>query len=180
MIDLRKRALPDCLVVDGERYAIDTDFRTWIAVDADVTERGIIYDSIFTKEKPDGIGWVPAALDFLACRNELPKPSKRAERARTVDFVQDGELIVAAFRQAYGIDLTDPALDMHWHVFLALFRGLPTDTLMAQVMGYRSWRKDSRKHDEVMREMRRRWELADKDEERENARVLELFNRRYS
>lgn len=176
MIDLRNRALPDCLVVDGERYPIDTGFRTWIAVDADVTARGVIYDSIFTGDKPDGVGWVKPAIAFLVNRNELPRSGGKSEHVRAVDYVEDGELIVAAFRQAYGIDLTDPSLEMHWHLFLALFRGLPSDTIMAQVMGYRSWRKESRKHDDVMREARRKWSLPDMAREREKARVLELFN----
>lgn len=179
MIDLRNRALPDCLVVDGERYPIETDFRIWIAAESVLEEQGVIYDSIFKGEKPDGESWVPAALAFLACRNDLPRQVKRSERVKTVDFVQDGELIVAAFRQAYGIDLTDPALEMHWHLFLALFRGLPSDTVMAQVMGMRSWRKDTRKSDDINRDRRRMWSLPDKARERAKADVLKSFNEKH-
>ena len=44
--------------------------------------------------------------------------------------------IVAAFQQAYGIDLTREKL--HWFRFRALFAALPEETLMAKIMSWRT------------------------------------------
>lgn len=52
------------------------------------------------------------------------------------DYRCDAPYIVAAFQQAYGIDLTTAHL--HWFRFRALFAALPEDTLMAKIMGWRS------------------------------------------
>ena len=43
---------------------------------------------------------------------------------------------MAAFQQAYGIDLTTTKL--HWWRFKALFAALPEDTRMFQIMSYRA------------------------------------------
>lgn len=52
------------------------------------------------------------------------------------DYLCDAPYIVAAFQQAYGIDLT--AERVHWFRFRALFAALPEDTLMAKIMGWRT------------------------------------------
>lgn len=179
MIDLRIPALPDCLEVDGGRFPIYTGFRTWIRFDADMTERGVCMPYIFRDAVPDGGGWAEEAVKFLTNENDTPRAARRSKE-RSVDYVRDGEYIVGAFQQAYGIDLTDPALEMHWHRFLALFRCLPDSTLMTQAMGYRTWRKDSRDQDAVMRELKSAWSLEAADVERQKADVLKLFNERYS
>lgn len=178
MIDLRLPALPDCLTVDGERYPIYTGFRTWIRFDADLTERRVCMPYIFRDRVPEGGAWSDAAVRFLSNENATPR-NMRSSTARTVDYVRDGEYIVGAFQEAYGIDLTDTGLEMHWHRFLALFRCLPESTLMAQAMGYRSWRRDAREHDAVMRELKSAWTLPDARREAEKAEVLKLFNERY-
>lgn len=48
----------------------------------------------------------------------------------------DAGYIVAAFQQAYGIDLTREK--MHWFRFRALFAALPEETLMAKIMSWRT------------------------------------------
>lgn len=80
-------------------------------------------------------------LWFYRCGREQA-PEQQAARsgppqARAYDYAADGPLIVAAFWQAYGIDLTDPALRLHWWVFHALFEGLPADCLLHKIMEYR-------------------------------------------
>lgn len=57
-------------------------------------------------------------------------------RARAYDFGQDAPLILAAFRQAYSIDLTSARL--HWWQFRALFEGLPADCRICKIMEYRT------------------------------------------
>ena len=51
------------------------------------------------------------------------------------DYQCDAGYIVAAFQQAYGIDLTWERV--HWFRFRALFAALPEETLMAKIMSWR-------------------------------------------
>lgn len=64
------------------------------------------------------------------------KPASRPDTGPAFDYRCDVPYIVAAFQQAYGIDLTTEK--MHWFRFRALFAALPEDTLMAKIMGWRS------------------------------------------
>lgn len=180
MIDLRETGLPDCLEVDGGLFDIETDFRTWLKFGAMLAEDRTAWFGIFKGDVPTGDDWVTVAVEFYADKNAIPRDSPGARGdARAVDFIADGEYIVAAFQQAYGIDLTDPATSMHWHRFMALFRGLPEDTMISKIMGYRTWRKSSKKHDDVMRDLKRAWALPDKGAGADKDRVLKLFNERY-
>lgn len=159
MIDLRYRGLPSALEVDGETFRIKTDFRIWIAWLESLEVNQIAETAIFEDEVPDGDSWVPVAVAFA--KNESSTPhGGLGSTARAYDFVEDGEYVVGAFQQAYGIDLTDPELDMHWHRFLALFRSLPSDTVMSQAMAYRTWSKGSKEsYDSRMAKARTAWSL---------------------
>ncbi|MGN0747657.1 MAG: Gp15 family bacteriophage protein [Aristaeellaceae bacterium] len=53
-----------------------------------------------------------------------------------LSLTQDAPLIRGAFRQAYGIDLTQDRL--HWSVFRELFSALPTGTRLADVIAIRA------------------------------------------
>ncbi|MGN1020343.1 MAG: Gp15 family bacteriophage protein [Aristaeellaceae bacterium] len=53
-----------------------------------------------------------------------------------LSLTQDAPLIRGAFRQAYGIDLTQDHL--HWTVFCELFSALPTGTRLADVIAIRA------------------------------------------
>ncbi len=64
------------------------------------------------------------------------KPASRPDTGPAFDYRCDAPYIVAAFQQAYGIDLTTEK--MHWFRFRALFAALPEDTLMAKIIGWRS------------------------------------------
>lgn len=52
------------------------------------------------------------------------------------DYQTDAGYIVAAFQQAYNIDLTRERI--HWFRFRALFAALPEDTLMSKIIGWRT------------------------------------------
>lgn len=54
----------------------------------------------------------------------------------SISFSVDADRIIAAFWQAYGIDLTKERL--HWWVFVALLDNLPDDTRMMQVAHIRT------------------------------------------
>jgi len=53
-----------------------------------------------------------------------------------LDYVTDGPAIVAAFQQAYGIDLTRARL--HWWRFKALMSNLPEETQLVKIIGFRT------------------------------------------
>lgn len=65
--------------------------------------------------------------------NPLPQELK----PRNFSFFYDSEFIFASFMQAYSIDLFDHHNKMHWDKFIALFNGLPSDTIMMRVIDIR-------------------------------------------
>ena len=150
--------LQTALVVDGAEVPVDTGFRAWLRFGRALGEHGVADPRVLLGPAP--AGWVGAAVAFYLDEQPVPRPRAGGGR-RAVDFDADAPLILAAFRQAYGIDLADPGTAMHWHVFLALFRALPADTLMAQVMGWRTWSEadERRRPETAARERRDAWAL---------------------
>ena len=178
MIDLRQPTLPSALLVDGRAYEVRTSFRVWIEFERALREERAAWRGVFAGDQPEGAEWVEAAIEFLRSPNSTPR-AERMDGPREVDLVEDGELIVAAFQQAYGIDLT--ATDMHWHRFKALLSGIPDDTRLAQVMSIRGYRKPPSKQDAdaEARKRQREWALRDPGYDEARADVLkwaeELF-----
>jgi hypothetical protein len=129
--------------VQGEAYSIWTDFRVWIAfammlLDDDVTdlEKLSLMLGWYKAEIPqDAQAAVEALLTFFNGGSE-PSPGTRGDGKRVYDYAQDAELIYAAFRQAYGINLAVEQL--HWWEFKALMSGIPETTRLASVMGIRA------------------------------------------
>lgn len=160
MIDLRY-ALPIGIEVGGVFYELDTDFRVWLEFMRAVEDDGIAPTSIFKAEVPDGTEWVEAALEFAKSENETPR-AHGGDGPQAVDFIRDGDYITGAFWQAYGIDLTTAR--MHWHVFLALFRSLPAETKMVEIMGYRTFKAADlkKKPERQYADLRKAWALPPK------------------
>lgn len=178
MIDLRKQGLPTTIEVDGVEYKLNTDFRVWIEFERSLREDGIGLYIVFDGDIPDGDGWVKQALEFAECRNSTPTGSATCKDI-PYDLVQDGAYIVAGFMQAYGIDLT--SIDyMHWHLFKALFDGLPEETKMSKIIGYRTWEKSSEKYDNRMRKIKRAWKLPDPKHEKELEEARKIAEMMYT
>lgn len=131
--------LPDRVTVGGRKYRFDPDFRN-------------ILRMMETLGRDD---LIPAARDWLALRcvmrhpprrntrevldavRELLFPARRKEDGpRLMSFEQDADLIRAAFRQAYGIDLYRDRL--HWLEFSALLSALPEGSRYSEVVGVRA------------------------------------------
>lgn len=66
----------------------------------------------------------------------FPETKKSADKARITSLEQDADLIRAAFRQVYGIDLWRDKL--HWLEFQALLAGLPEGNRYNEVLGIRA------------------------------------------
>lgn len=166
MIDLRERKLPDTIESSGVVYRVDTDFRTWIAFEHELECNEVASFAIFRDERPplDDCEWADSAIEFLRSPNATPRDTGCSSE-RAMDSVLDGEYIVAAFQQAYGIDLTDPKLRMHWHRFKALLAGLPSSCKLSEIIGFRTWRRETRKHESIMAEMKAVWALPERGEE---------------
>lgn len=78
-----------------------------------------------------------ALLDFYTGGSEADGGSREPRHTELAfDYATDASLIVAAFQQAYGLDLTRARV--HWWRFRALFAALPEDTALARVMSLRT------------------------------------------
>ena len=79
------------------------------------------------------------------------------------DYIIDGPLIAAAFEAAYGLDLTDPATQIHWWRFQALLQGLPDECRFCRVVGWRTADLSGLKGQQLTfyRQMKQRFALPD-------------------
>lgn len=75
---------------------------------------------------------------LLQAVTEMLFPQDGRKHKKSMDFIQDGQLIYAAFMQAYGIDLVAEQGRMHWWKFSALLRGLPSNTRFMEVVQIRT------------------------------------------
>lgn len=99
---------------------------------ADLWDQAELMFYYLTEDAPRDVGLLKAIVDLLIMPRKKPKQSPRA-----FDFIQDSELIYAAFYQAYGIDLIEEQGKMHWWKFQALLQGLPSDTRFSEVVQIR-------------------------------------------
>ena len=148
MSDLLTDALPT--VWHGQ--AIDPDFRHMVRlsaayshgeVDADpVTFAAQLCRQFYTEpfspaDFEQMYGWI---IEFYRAGEQAAepaaKPASGPDTGPAFDYRCDAPYIVAAFQQAYGIDLT--AEKLHWFRFRALFAALPEDTLMARIINWRT------------------------------------------
>lgn len=176
--------LPDSVTVKGIAFPIKTDFRTWIRFSEIMSGEGeqaeklakairLVYGCL----PPSLEETVTGMLDFFAVSAERDRSAKKVTGKRVYDFAHDAGLIVAAFRQQYGIDLLES--ELHWHEFRALLAGLTEDTLFVKVIGYRSINlsdiKDKDRKD-FYRKMKEVYRLPDNrtEEEREADMIAEL------
>ena len=128
------------VTVGGESVPIRTDFRIWLLVneilsseaqakDKIISVLGLVYSKLpnsFFEAVSAAMKFYAAGKDGVSCARDI----------RVFDFKHDGELILAAFRQQYGINLLKE--NMHWHEFLALLSALGEDTMFIKVTRLRS------------------------------------------
>lgn len=132
--------LPDRVTAGGHRYRLDLDFRNVLRM-MEVLGRDDL---------------IPSARDWLALRCIMRRPPRRHTRdaldavrallfparqkgedgPRLTSFEQDADLIRAAFRQVYGIDLYRDKL--HWIEFSALLSALPEGNRYSDILGIRA------------------------------------------
>ena len=162
MLDLSKAKLPDTVEVDGNFYAIHTDFRFWINFSRLIKNQNCTlgeFDFIYCDEKPfDRKKGFVALMEFYSPKKELPRALGNQTNKTLLDYDIDSELIYSSFYQQYKIDLFDEKLRLHWHKFLALMDGI-RETKLTDVIGYRSYVKSSKKYEQTMAELQHSWEI---------------------
>lgn len=147
--------LLDPLPTTWEGRTIDPDFRpmVWLSNQLRRKENGIdpveMSKEALARFYRDPVPLLDAPDAFAAMeRFYLAGFPPIAETARKMggpalyevwfDYAFDASFFVAAFQQAYGIDLTTTR--MHWFRFQALFHGLPETTKLSRIL-------DIRQHD---------------------------------
>lgn len=127
---------PEYVIIDNERYDIDTDFRTAIecnriAEDETIGDYERALAIIYTLFGDKGIDTpqhyeklLKVAKNYLSCGkkvevNQNEKPD--------MDYIQDYDYIEASFMSDYHIDLSNEK--MHWWKFNKLMNGLSNSEL---------------------------------------------------
>lgn len=159
MMDLTKKSLPNTVSVGGRDFSIYTDFRLWMRFEAEVSrmKRGDRIDIgyLFKNEKPPYCN-IEELFVFSRPKEELPRKMHHST-VIVLDYMLDADYIYSAFMSQYGIDLLE-VKELHWHKFLALFKGLKDDEMICKIMSYRCYEKTNEKQD-VYEELRRSWEI---------------------
>lgn len=117
-----------------------------------------------------GLAWHDAAWGLVGY-GEMPgganRPGRPAPR-RVFDWSEDAGIVAADFSRFYGIDLADPATQLHWYRFMALFLSLlrTPDSLVAAAVSARSpLRGGSKEARAEHSRLARAWALSPTDDE---------------
>ena len=166
--------LPDAFEVNGHSYGLDT--RTCRALQAyatleeedipDEVRIGRVIELMLTpaaryalrRNIGDSAEVYSRIAGFLRGWPEDRKPGKR-KAEEVFSYTEDHALIVAAFRQAYGIGLKE-LKEMHWWEFLALLSGIPDSTVLSRIMGIRAMDIDPKEPPKVKAAKRKAKEAA--------------------
>lgn len=130
------RELPYSVTYKGREYDLTPAYDNVLTMFADV-------EGVPEHRVPEIMGYyllrVPSKNTGLlqAVADVLFPPAKTVHQ-KSMDFIQDGQLIYAAFMQAYGIDLNAQRGKLHWWKFSALLRGLPSNTRFMEVVQIRT------------------------------------------
>lgn len=133
-----QETLPESITIGRRVYKVDLDFRNVLNM-LDVLARDDLlpeaktYNAVKCVMKPPK----KAAEAFKALKAILfPDTKETASKAKITDFVQDADLIRAAFLQAYHINLYKDKL--HWLEFQSLLACLPEGSRYSEVLGIRT------------------------------------------
>lgn len=175
MIDLKKAILPETVTVDGRTYYVQTSFKYWLRFLELVENKNTSpkeFDFMYKGSKPRSrLNGVMALIQFCTPPQVLPRAESFNADAfgRVTDYTLDSDFIYAAFMELYGVDLVES--NMHWHKFLALFKGIH-GTKLNEIISYRLYENTSGKRDSYTRQMeklRRAWELPRREDEHDEA-----------
>ena len=133
-----QETLPDRVTIGRHVYKLDLDFRNVLNMLEILARNDLIEDArvwlavkCVMKHPPRrGYALVLAAIRAMLFGDAQPQKKK------ITDFEQDADLIRAAFRQVYNIDLYRDKL--HWLEFTALMACLPDGSRYMETLGIRA------------------------------------------
>ena len=131
----------DHIELDGVAYRIRNSHRSYITALKIIRSRDIFEEDkaqavlplLFDGDIPEG-----KEVEAISAFFELFADAKKTktDRKPSMDIVQDAEYIYAGFMQTYGIDLDET--DLTIEKFIALLKGLPSDTRLAEITRIRT------------------------------------------
>ena len=130
----------DHIELDGVAYRIKNSHRSYITALKIIRSK-----DIFEEDKPRAVlpllfeGEIPEGreTDAVIAFFSLFSDSKhKTDRKPSMDIVQDADYIYAGFMQTYHIDLDET--DLTIERFIALLKGLPSDTRLAEITRIRT------------------------------------------
>lgn len=139
-MQLPYKRLPKTLNIDGIDFPIRTDFRLWIML-PELEDLSVL----FMGKNPSFMGYfsseaIEKIVEFYHCGKKV---ERNEDRTNVLDFKIDENLIYAAFRQAYNIDLYDlEQEELHWYKFKTLLDGIPPNTALSKVIEIRAYDGD--------------------------------------
>lgn len=138
-------SLPKEVCIDGISYAVNTDFRIWIEIGNIILDKDF---NLFSKiEKILKLAYkekLPPTLErsiegilYFYRGEKLKKTvSDNDSGIAVVDFLEDSDMIAAAFYHDYGLNLWEA--EIHWWQFKALFLALHEENKIMKVIKYRA------------------------------------------
>lgn len=175
MICLKKKGMPNAILVDGMPFFLDTDYRKWLdfpqRVNTAISQHDYSgYNELFLDENniPPFTNETVEELKLFHHQESLLPRDK--ESVNVIDYDLDADLIYSSFMQAYGIDVVEE--DMHWHKFITLLGTLPSNTTLQRIISYRLYEGD----DKDIKKLKQSWLLPQKLTEEEKEAV-EKFDR---
>ena len=163
--------LPDSIMISGSEYPMHTDFRVWIKIEELLTvgfsEENFMQALLlcYIEKFPPNIEIaLNEIIRFLAGYKEGLKPSSNHEQRSSpiYNFTHDANYIFSDFMSVYDINLS--ITNLHWFIFKSLFEGLPEDSKIMKIIGYRSIKLSDIKDKEqkkFYRKMKRLYKLPD-------------------
>lgn len=176
---------PETVTILEREVPINTGHRIWVMLQRAIDDPMITEEQAFAlllksalgadyfkglKSKDESEAAVDAVLAFFNF-NEPKRPmtaaQKKVANIRAWDWDWDARYAIADFQRYYGMDISDPALKMHWWRFWALFTALPPDSQSKQVMALRTADEDGLTSDQrkALRERQREHMLPARSEE---------------
>ena len=123
----------------NNRSVVNTDFRTWVLFEELMADMNISEeDKLLLSFELAGTTNYTDIIWFYSCGKTNKNKSESGNGCSEVlySFTEDEDLIYAAFKAQYNIDLM--RVNMHWWEFKALFVGLHNQKIN-DIMGYRGY-----------------------------------------
>lgn len=130
--------LPDGVTVRGRFFKCDFDFRNVLRMLETLARDDLMPEARTYRALRCIVRRPRFEQETLQAVREVlfPAHKQMPAQAKITDLEQDADLIRAAFRQVYGIDLWTERL--HWLEFSALLAGLPEGNRYNDVLGIRA------------------------------------------